>query len=225
MVVVPAGSYGMGRKGRQRKVTIGAPFALGVYEVTFAEWDACVHGGGCRRGGGIADDERWGRGNRPVVRVNWYDARRYVEWLSAKTGETYRLPSESEWEYAARAGTDTAYSWGDEIGSGNANCHGCPSQWEGSRTAPVGSFAANAWGLHDMHGNVWEWVEDCWNRNYRGAPTDGSAWESGKCSRRVKRGGSWGSVPSRLRAAFRGWSGPRIRSSGDGFRVARKLAP
>ena len=231
MAVVPAGSFMMGgRYGNERpvhEVTIGAPFAVGVYEVTFAEWDACVRDGGCRgRGDGYtASEPGWGRGRRPVINVGWDDAKRYVQWLSRKTGRAYRLLSESEWEYAARAGTETAYSWGDEIGVNRANCSGCGSQWDDDRTAPVGSFDANAWGLHDMHGNVYEWVEDCWNDSYAGAPADGSAWLTRDCDERVLRGGSWYFKPSFLRAAFRYRFTTGFRDDIIGFRVARTLAP
>ena len=231
MVVVPAGTYRMGSEDGDsdekpvHEVTVGAPFAVGRYEVTFAEWDACARDGGCPRGEGIADEFRWGRGRRPVINVSWDDAQRYVQWLSRKTGKAYRLPSESEWEYAARAGTQTTYSWGDEIGVNRANCDGCGSRWDNDRTAPVGSFGANAWGLHDMHGNVWEWVEDCWNGSYAGSPADGSAWLSGSCDVRVLRGGSWIHNPSGLGAAFRGRSTTGFRGNYVGFRVARTLAP
>ena len=226
MVVVPAGSYRMGDDywGPIHEVTIGAPFAVGRYEVTFAEWDACARDGGCPRGEHIAQDG-WGRGRRPVIIVSWDDAKRYVQWLSRKTGKPYRLLSESEWEYAARAGTETAYSWGDEIGVNRANCRDCGSQWDHSKTAPAGSFGANAWGLHDMHGNVAEWVEDCWNGSYVGAPADGSAWLTGSCELRVLRGGSWLHVPSSLRAARRAPLTTGGRTYFVGFRVARTLAP
>lgn len=228
MVVVPAGSYRMGSENSHSErpvhtVTIGAPFAVGRHEVTFAQWDACVRSGGCPRGG--ANDEGWGRGNRPVINVSWDDAQSYVRWLSEKTKKPYRLLSESEWEYAARAGTETAYSWGDEIGVGRANCDGCGNRHDNEQTAPVGSFAANGWGLHDMHGNVFEWVEDCLNDGYGGAPADGSAWLSGNCSGRVLRGGSWLDLPSGLRAAIRSGIATGIRISILGFRVARTLAP
>ena len=250
MVVVPRGSYRMGSANGEsaeqpvHKVTISAPFALGKYEVTFAQWDACVRGGGCRTGFGqgppvtyvaecrpaceyIPEQREGSAGKRPVIRVRWKDAQRYVQWLSEKTGEKYRLPSESEWEYAARAGAETAYNWGDEIGRNRANCNGCGNRWDHSETAPVGSFEANGWGLHDMHGNVWEWTEDCWNRGYEGAPRDGSAWLAGSCSRRVLRGGSWDVAPSLLRAATRGsGSSTGIQSNSSyGFRVARTLTP
>ena len=140
---------------------------------------------------GCSTTEGWGRGLRPVRNVSWYDAMAYTEWLWEQTGDRYRLPTEAEWEYAARAGSTTAYSWGDSIGRNRANCDGCASLWDGERTALVGTFKANGWGLYDMHGNVWEWVQDCWNDNYEGAPTDGTAWLSGDCDRRVLRGGSW----------------------------------
>ena len=230
MVVIPAGSFRMGsqpsEKGRDddegpvRHVTIAQPFAVGVHEVTFAEWSACVRGGGC--GGHIPDDEGWGEGRRPVINVSWNDARAYVEWLSQETRERYRLLSESVWEYVARAGTTTRYHWGDSISSSQAN------YWNQNierRTAEVGSYAGNAWGLHDVHGNVYEWVQDCWNDSYQGAPTDGSARESGHCKRRVLRGGSWLDSPRLLRAAVRFRLGAGIRSDCDGFRVARTLIP
>ena len=134
---------------------------------------------------------------------SWNDAKEYVGWLSSQTGAEYRLLSESEWEYAARAGSGTKYSWGNEIGVNRANCARCDSQWDFKQTAPVGSFAPNAFGLYDMHGNVYEWVEACWNASYAGAPSDGSAWRSGNCAERVLRGGSWGDVPWNLRAAYR----------------------
>ena len=228
MVVVPSGRFTMGASSREggdsderpmRRVHIDYQFAVGVYEVTFAEWYACADAGGCENY--IPDDMGWGRGNRPVVNVSWEDAQSYVRWLSAQTGKSYRLLSESEWEYVARAGTETAYSWGDSIGVNRANCNGCGSQWDGEQTAPVGSFEANAWGVYDMHGNVWEWVQDCYNYSYNGAPSDGSAREPEDCSDHVQRGGSWYNGPGDLRSANRDESSLRFR--GDGFRVARDL--
>ena len=233
MVVVPAGSFTMGApsreegrdsdEGPQHTVTIRAPFAVGKYEVTFLEWDGCVAAGGC---GHRADDEGWGRGRRPVMNVSWEDARSYVRWLSGKTGKRYRLLSEAEWEYAARAGTRTRYHWGDRVGRNRANCDGCGSRWDDDRTAPVGSFPANGFGLHDVHGNVWEWVEDCRHDDYAGAPLDGSAWTAGgECGRRVLRGGSWFNVPRNLRSAFRYRGSAGFRNFNLGFRVARTLTP
>ena len=231
MVVVPSGSFTMGSpsgergsddEGPRHAVRIDYRFAVGVYEVTFAEWDACADAGGCDRY--VPDDEGWGRGNRPVINVSWENAQSYVRWLSAKTGHNYGLLSESEWEYVARAGTTTAYSWGDNIGRNRANCRGCGSRWDIVKTAPVGSFSANGWGVYDMHGNVWEWVEDCYNDSYVGAPSDGSAWKFGNCSVRVKRGGSWLNAPRDLRSANRGWNASgEIRGSYIGFRVVRRF--
>ena len=239
LVVVPAGSFEMGSpeseagrnddEGPVHRVRIERPFAVGVYEVTFAEWDACVSGGGC--GGYRPDDEGWGRGNRPVINVNWEDARSYVDWLSKETGEEYRLLSESEWEYVARGGTRTPFYTGETISTGQANYDGRFTYGSGpkglyrGRTVAVGSFDANGYGLRDMHGNVREWVEDCWNGSYRGAPADGSAWASGNCSRRVLRGGSWVSRPWHIRSALRIRLFTGGRNSGSGFRVARMLAP
>ena len=217
----PAGEEGrFGDEGPVHRVHIAASFAVGVYEVTFEEWDACRRGGGCTHN---PADYGWGRGKRPVIEVSWEDAREYVAWLSRKTGERYRLPSESEWEYVARSGTETRYYWGDAVGRNQANCDGCGSRWDDERTAPVGSLSANAYGLHDVHGNVWEWVEDCWNEGYTGAPSNGSAWASGDCSRRVLRGGSWLLNPRFLRSAIRNRYPSGYRNVSVGFRVARTL--
>ena len=232
MAVIPAGSFRMGCVSGQdcfdyeqpvREVTIPRAFAVSKYEVTFAQWDACVLSGGC--GGYHPDDRGWGRGRRPVINVSWDDAQEYVRWLFRQTGQTYRLLTEAEWEYVARAGSSTLYSWGDAIGNNRANCSGCGSQWDNRQTAPVGSFPPNAFGVHDMHGNVWEWVEDCWNGSYVGAPSDGSAWRSGYCSLLVLRGGSWDISPRDLRSACRVRDPSGYRNDNGGFRVARTLAP
>src|SRR5262249_43305784 len=155
--------------------------------------------------------------------VSWDDAKMYVSWLSRITGKAYRLLSEAEWEYAARAGSDTAYPWGSEIGEGNANCNGCGSQWDNKQTAPVGQFPANKFGLHDMHGNVWEWVEDCYHENYNQAPSDGSAWTTGDCNVRVVRSGSWYNIPENLPSAIRSRFSTDDRFDHLGFRVGRTL--
>ena len=235
MIVVPAGSFMMGcvsggycpsAEQPVHRVTFAQPFAVGKYEVTFGEWDACVASGGCR---GYRPDDHKGRGRRPVMNVNWEDAQAYVTWLSEETGQPYRLLSEAEWEYVARAGTTTKYWWGNEIGRNRANCDGCGSQWDPGfialgQAAPVGSFAANGWGLYDVHGTVEEWVEDCWNESYAGAPNDGRAWESGDCSRRGLRGGHWTDKPWSLRSSSRyGFRSADSRSRGIGFRIARSL--
>ena len=187
-------------------MTIPAPFALSVHEVTFDDYDRFTYPS-------KVDDEGWGRGKRPVINVSWNDAQDYVEWLWAQTGAAYRLPSEAEWEYAARARTATKYHWGNEIDVNQANCNNalCGDEWE--FTAPAGSFAPNAFGVHDMHGNVWEWVEDCWNDSYARAPADGSAWVAGGCTDCVLRGGAWFNLAKSLRAADRARdvSGPRRR--------------
>ena len=239
LVVVPSGSYMMGSPSSEdgrydderpvHRVRIGWAFAVGVYEVTFAEWDACVSGGGCY--GYRPDDEGWGRGRRPVINVSWEDAKAYVEWLSRKTGKGYRLLSESEWEYVARGGTTGPFHTGSTISPSQANYDGNYTYGSGrkgrhiGKTVQVGSYPPNRFGLHDVHGNVWEWVEDCWNGSYAGAPTDGSAWESGNCSGRVLRGGSWGSGPWNLRSAYRYLSTTGVRNNGVGFRIARTLTP
>ena len=232
LVVVPPGNFMMGSpsseagrdgdEGPVHRVTIAESFAVGKYEVTFAEWDACVEAGGCTY---RPDDAGWGRETRPVIKVFWADIQAYVAWLSRETGQRYRLLSEAEWEYVARAGSTTAYPWGDAIGTNKANCDGCGSQWDKKSTAPVGRFEANAFGLFDTAGNVWEWVADCWNDSYRGAPSDGSAWERGDCHRRVVRGGSWAYNPGFLRSADRYGHPTGIRDYDNGFRVARTLTP
>ena len=229
MVVVPPGEFMMGspasEKGRyvnedgQHKVSIAAPFAVAKFELTFDDWDACVAVGGCEP----VSDSGWGRGSRPVINVTWLEARQYAAWLATMTGKDYRLLTEAEWEYAARGGTSTAHSWGEEIGKANANCIGCGSQWDNKRTAPVGSFAANAFGLHDMLGNVWEWVEDCFQDNYDGAPADGRARTAGDCADRVIRGGSWSSNPNILRSANRSADTTVTRYSYLGVRIGRTL--
>jgi formylglycine-generating enzyme required for sulfatase activity len=198
-------------------------FAVGQFAVTFQEWDACVADGGCN--GYKPSDQGWGCGRRPVINVHWEDAKAYVAWLSTKTGKTYRLLTEAEYEYAARAGTQTTYPWGNDIGKNNANCRSCGSEWDGKKqTVPVGSFPANGFGLHDMVGNVWAWTEDCYHNSYNGAPVDGSAWTSGDCVTRVDRGGSWYFTPQYLRSAIRNRNSPGNRSDGLGFRVGRTLS-
>jgi formylglycine-generating enzyme required for sulfatase activity len=171
-------------------------------------------------------DQGWGRARQPVINVEWNDAKAYAGWLAKKTGRPYRLLSEAEYEYAARAGTQTAYPWGNNIGKNNANCDGCGSQWDNKQTAPVGSFAPNQFGLYDMAGNVWVWTEDCLNFGYKGAPTDGSPWTSGDYSRML-RGGSWNYSPDTLVSTFRLGGPARGMGSGGtsnfGFRVARTL--
>jgi formylglycine-generating enzyme required for sulfatase activity len=202
------------------KVTIANQLAVGRFEVTFAEWDACVSDGGCTH---RPNDQGWGRDRRPVVDVSWqHVAMQYIPWLRKKTGRDYRLLTEAEWEYSARAGTTTAYSWGNETGRNRANCDGCAASWS-KQTAPVGSMPANGFGLHDMHGNVWELVADCWQRNYLGAPPANSMQMTGDCTRRVIRGGSWFASPKFMRSSSRDSDPISYKNSNVGFRVARTL--
>ena len=236
MVSIPAGSFMMGSpssevnrddsEGPQRRVTVPA-FAAGKYEVTWAEWDRCVAAGGCVS----LEADGFGGGSRPVTNVSWIEAVAYTQWLSSRTGKTYRLLSEAEWEYAARAGTSSTYWWGGSARHEYANygkdtcCDGLASgsdRWV--NTSPVGSFPANNFGLHDMHGNVYELVQDCFEDSYSaGQPSNGSAYQGGLCSDRVIRGGSWNSNPRYLRSADRDGDAPAGRSSDFGFRVARTL--
>ena len=260
MVVVPAGEYMMGSaegeegrdsdEGPQHEVRIGEKFAVGKYEVTRQEYGEFVRetgrdmSGGCRvydEGEGkwkTVDDRSWEgpgfrqAGGHPVVCVSWEDAKAYVSWLSWKTGKSYRLLSEAEWEYVARAGTTGPFHFGSTITTDQANYDGNYVYGSGhrgvyrKRTVAVGSFPANGYGLHDMHGNVWEWVEDCWHENYAGAPSEGEAWTSGgECGRRVGRGGSWFDEPEGLRSAYRSWNSAGLRGYSSGFRIARTLTP
>jgi formylglycine-generating enzyme required for sulfatase activity len=241
MVVVPAGEFVMGspesEKGRgkdegpQRKVTFAQPFAVGKFEVTFAQWDACTTEGGCTH---KPDDQTWGRGKRPVINVSWDDARQFVAWLAKKTGKPYRLLTEAEWEYSARAmtkiqETNVPFSTGQTINYKQANYDANFTYNKGpqgiyrQKTLDVGSLPRNAFGLHDMHGNVWEWVEDCYKDSYAGAPTDGSAVTSPNCSLRILRGGAWNYYPRLLRSAYRYATAAGVRMENAGLRVARAL--
>ena len=246
MAVVPAGSFMMGspkaEAGRYaveeplRRVEIGQPFAVGAYEVTREEYEAFAAETGQADGAGcwLAAGGKWEReksasrrnpgyeqtGREPAVCVSWRDAQAYARWLSRKTGKPYRLLSEAEWEYAARAGTQTPYGFGSVVSARRANYDG-----NVGKTAPAGAYKPNGFGLYDMHGNAWEWVRDCWNAGYAGAPTDGSARQGGDCSRRVMRGGSWSDRSRSLRSAHRGRHFGGLRFNNVGFRVARTLAP
>jgi formylglycine-generating enzyme required for sulfatase activity len=224
MVVVPPGEFDMG--GREtpfeappHRVTIAKSFAIARRETTFSEWDACVAEGGCTY---KADDQGWGRGNQPVIDVSWVDAKSFVAWLTQKTGRTYRLPTEAEWEYAARAGTTSRFWWGKDVGKSNANCEGC-GDVSLHKAMPTGSFRPNGFGLYDTSGNAYEWVADCWNDSYAKAPKDGSAWTSGQCSQRVLRGGSFANNASAARSAARFRYDIDVRYYANGFRVVREL--
>ena len=241
MIRLQGGSFTMGELSTTgtlyerplREVSV-AEFSIGQFEVSFDEWDQCVRARGCLN---RADDEGWGRGSLPVVNVSWVDAQQYVHWLSEKTGKRYRLPTEAEWEYAARAGSNTRYHWGDgaewTCNSANVldltgaaaypNWHWhttCDDSF--AQTAPVGQFPPNKWGLHDTAGNVWEWVQDCWHSDYTGAPPSSAAWiENGECGKRVNRGGGWGNHPRSMRSASRDADSAQGFSNAMGFRIAR----
>ena len=250
MVVVPAGTFMLGALESEagsdederpvQRVAVSS-FAIGVYEVTFAEWDACIKGGGC--GGWRPADEGWGRGRRPVINVSWTEARLYLDWLSGRSGWRYRLPGDSEWEYAARAGTTTPFHTGSTISTDQANYRGrwsypsgdsVPGGLERGWTIPVGSFGPNTFGLYDMHGNVWEWVgkRDCtpqfigggpWGYEYSCGIGRGASYDP--YYSRYLRGGSWASGPGNIRSASRIWSDMDGSDWAIGFRVARELAP
>ena len=236
MVVIPAGSFMMGSpesepmrwvfEGPQQRITIGEPFAMSLYEVTFEEWDACVDAGGCLH---RPIDEGWGRGDRPVINVSWEDAQEYISWLNGRTGGGYSLPSEAQWEYAARAGTTTPFHTGERITTAQANFDG-DYTYNGSsqgvyreQTVTVGSFAPNAFGLYDMHGNVLEWTQDCGVVNLAGHASDGRANLDGDCGGRVLRGGSWNFNPRNLRSAIRIRSSSTVRLNYYGFRLLKTL--
>lgn len=251
MVAIPSGEFQMGSphsepgrfdaEGPQHSVSVRA-IAVGRYLVTVQDFAVFVRetgydAGACDWPSGTSWQSSGFVPHDPVVCISWHDAQAYIAWLNGKvrkqvtavTDESapYRLPSEAEWEYAARGGTTTARWWGEVIGSGNADCNGCGSPWDNKQIAPVGSFAANPFGLFDMLGNVWQWTADCWNESYVGAPNDGSAWRSGDCGKRVLRGGSWSNLPKFVRAAARSRDDAGSRShdyaSYAGFRVVRTL--
>ena len=221
MVVIPDGKFRMGDSedmGRDNEkpahtVNIKKSFALGKYPVTFKEYDYYCE----QTGIAIVEDESWGRDARPLINVSWEEAVAYAKWLSSQTGKKYRLPSEAEWEYAARAGTETEYWWGDEASKKYAN-------YKSKKTTPVDHYQSNDFGLHDMLGNVWEWVEDCYHDSYKDKPMkDGSAWVSEPCEARVLRGGSWSDGPRNVRSAFRNRCNPQFRNYFVGFRLAQDL--
>ena len=250
MVVIPHGNFRMGcvsgrdcqdREMPVHEVSISRPFALAKHEITLAEFERFVRSTGYEASGSCLSQERgpydylaasgWRdpgyrqTDRHPVTCVSWNDAMAYTRWLSVETGQDYRLPTEAEWEYAARAGSSSQFSWGNMIGRQRANCVDCRTRWDGDRTAPAGSFTANGFGLHDMHGNVWEWVLDCSSDNYEGARGDESARVGDQCTARVLRGGSWSNGSERIRAAARSWLRADNRSFNLGFRVARDVSP
>ncbi len=226
LTVIKGGSYLRGNKKGvgdfdeqpQQQITIQS-FAIGTYEITFDLYDLYCAETHCDS----PDDQEWGRGRRPVINVTWNDAKEFTHWLSNKTGVTYRLPTDAEWEYAARAGTSSTYWWGDDLGENRANCEECSSLWSGEMSAVVGRFPANSLGLHDTAGNVFEWVEDCWNDTFSGTPSDGSAYLKPECVAHVIRGGAWSFPPKEIRSANRWRDFATRRSDDTGFRVVREL--
>ena len=238
MVTIHPGQFRMGSpvheakrdrtEGPVQTVSIDYAFEVGKYEVTFAEWDKCLADGGCK--GHKPNDGGWGRGKRPAINISWQDAQTYIKWLNNKTGLNYRLLSEAEWEYIARAGASDPFSTGHMITTQQANFNGKES-YQGSplgsyrrKTVDVGSFSPNPYGLHDLHGNVWEWTQDCWNDTHRGNTNDGRARNNGDCGYRVMKGGSWVNKPDDIRIAQRQRYTPDYRYDDYGFRIARTLS-
>jgi formylglycine-generating enzyme required for sulfatase activity len=223
MIALPAGAFRMGSNALSYEkpvhlVTIAKPFAIGVTPITLADWSRCVTDGGCKYSPILQN----GAPERPVTNIGWSDAHEYAAWLSKKTGKSYRLPSEAEWEYAARGGTTTNFYWGNTVGVGNANCADCGAN-VGRQSMPVKSFSPNGFGLYDMAGNAAEWIEDCWNQNYKGAPSDGSAWTRGACEQRVLRGGSFDSASNAIKVSSRFRYDADVRYYANGLRVVRDM--
>lgn len=224
LVTLPRGSYVMGSNSSDpsekpaHQVSLGAPFAIGKFEVTVEQWNVCVDAAGCPRLPGDAS-----RPKAPVRDVSWDDAQLYVKWLSRQSGKSYRLPTEAEWEFAARGGTASRFWWGEQMRPGQANCKDCGQPWQADAPVNVGSFTANAFGLHDMNGSVWEWVSDCWHASYKGAPANGRAWEEPNCRVRVIRGGSWREGADYMPVSTRFKYDASVRHTQNGFRVARDM--
>ncbi|WP_246135525.1 formylglycine-generating enzyme family protein [Pararhodospirillum oryzae] len=227
MIPLRPGSFVMGsatgrkESGPPLAVTLSRPFALARTETTFDEWQACVDDGACAGG---QDDHGWGRGTRPVMNVSWDDAVAYTRWLSRRTGWLYRLPSEAEWEYAARAGTTSAWWFGETLGPRQVNCRHCTTDpWDNRGTAPVATYPANPWGFFDMNGNLWEWVADCWTPTLLGHAPDGHAvTQASDCAARAMRGGAWYYIPALSRSEARARTLGAVGSYVVGFRVLRE---
>ncbi|WP_096031772.1 SUMF1/EgtB/PvdO family nonheme iron enzyme [Caballeronia calidae] len=227
LIPISPGSFTMGSNSDDpaekppHRVSIGHAFAIGKYEVTVEQWNACADAGACTR---ISmDGDATPQGNAPMRNVSWDDAQVYVKWLSKVGGKAYRLPTEAEWEYAARGGTQSTYWWGDQMKKGTADCKDCGDPYKPEAPTPVGSFAANPYGLYDMNGSVWEWVADCWHSSYKNAPADGRAWDDPSCSVRVIRGGSWREGAAYMQSATRFKYSSSVRQSQNGFRVGRDM--
>ncbi len=224
LISLPAGGLTMGSNSDDPTerpafhVTIGSAFAIGKYEISVGQWNACVAVGSCQK---LADGVQR-EVDTPVRDVSWDDAQAYVRWLGRLTGKRYRLPTEAEWEYAARGGTRTRYWWGEQMTTGKGNCRECGPPWSPDAPAKPGSFAPNPFGLYDMNGSVWEWVSDCWHGSYQRAPSDGRSWDEPDCRMRVLRGGSWREGASYMPSSTRFKYDAGVRQSQNGFRVARE---
>jgi formylglycine-generating enzyme required for sulfatase activity len=224
MVALPGGSFVMGsntdRTEQPRHAASVRSFAIGKYEVTEAEWAACAGDGGCSykpaQPGGAP-------GRRPISNLSWDDATQYIQWLQRVTGRAYRMPTEAEWEYAARAGTTTRYPWGDRMEAGKVDCNGCGGTFDRRHVPTTGDWPPNQWGLHDMLGGVAEWVEDCWHSSYQGAPADGSPWYGAACQAHVLRGGSRQNSPPDVTPSARNFYDTGVRYPANGMRVALTL--
>jgi formylglycine-generating enzyme required for sulfatase activity len=225
LISLATGTFTMGSNSSDpsekpaHRVTIVAPFAIGKYEVTVQQWTACTTAGACQKATAASN----ANANAPVRDVSWDDAQQYVKWLAMATGKPYRLPTEAEWEYAARGGTTTRYWWGEQMAQGKANCKECGPPWDANGPANAGTFAANPFGLHDTSGSVWEWVGDCWHTSYKDAPSDSRVWEQPNCRARVIRGGSWREGAYYMVVSTRFNYDASVRHSQNGFRVARNL--
>lgn len=223
LIAIPAGSFTMGSNSSDASekpahpVAVNAAFAIGKYEVTVAQWNACADANACPRLSAASNPSP----ESPVRDVSWDDAQVYVKWLAATSGKPYRLSTEAEWEYAARAGTSTRYWWGEQMALGKANCKDCGPPWRAETPGKAGSFAPNPWGLYDMNGSVWEWVGDCWHNSFKDAPSDAKAWDAPNCSVRVIRGGSWREGAAYMVSSSRFKYDASVRHAQNGFRVAR----
>ncbi|MFD1560191.1 formylglycine-generating enzyme family protein [Paraburkholderia silviterrae] len=225
LIAVTPGNFMMGNDTDDpsekpvHRVTIGHSYALSKYAVTVAQWNACANAGACPR----LSSESNSAPNAPVRDLSWDDAQQYVKWLSKVSGKPYRLPTEAEWEYAARGGSATRYWWGNEMRKGTANCKDCGPPWRVEAPDDVGSFPANPYGFYDMAGGVWEWVSDCWHNSYKNAPDDGRTWDEPNCQTRVIRGGSWRDGAGYMLSATRFKYDSSVRYNANGFRVARDM--